>query len=204
MPTSPLGPFIGPAEVRDAVLSTLNAWAPYYVQEAIRQKASLNLNPPLSNFTDWVNEPGIAPVVPNQAPRYVVSVPGTIGTPRRAGDGTYLADWTAKVDLWMWGADYQSCEDRMGWYLVALREALIQHGSLGGFARKTWWISDAYRQAAPPTGFHTWGQATLTLGVKVDGVLAEFNGPATPPANPATPPVTPPAITSEHITVKPK
>lgn len=202
--SSPLGPFVGPAQVRGAVLATLAKWAPYYVQEAIRQTTALDLNPVMAQFVDWRNEPAISTVNPTQAPRYVVSCPGTLTQPRRKGDGTFLTDWDVAVDLWIWGTDYQSTEDRLGYYLIALREALIQHPSLGGFAQSTWWRGDRYRQAAPPTGMHTWGQGTLSLGVKVDGGMAAFNGPATPPSDPTTPPVAPPAVTSEHITIKPK
>jgi len=199
--SSPWGPFVGPAHVRDAVEATLNLWAATYVGEAVRQTVGRNLNPPLTSFEDWVNEPGITGLNPTMAPRYVVAVPGTVGDPQRHGDGTYRAIWQVLVNVWMWGPDYQTTEDYLGYYLVALRMALCQHPSLGGFAESTHWAGERYAQAAPPTAFHTWGHGVLTVLVTVDGVLNAYAGPSTVPANPATPPVPPPAVTSEHVTV---
>lgn len=198
---SPWGPFIGPSHVRDAIEKTLNLWAPTYIGEAVRQTAALNLNPPLASFEDWTNEPGITGVNPTMAPRYVVQVPGTIGTPERHGDGTYRAAWQVQVNVWMWGPDYQTTEDYLGYYLIAVRNAICQHPSLGGFAESTQWAGERYQQAAPPTAFHVWGHGVLTLVVHVDGVLSVYAGPTAVPTNPATPPVAPPAVTSERITI---
>jgi hypothetical protein len=195
---SPLGPFIGPAHVRQAVLATLTRWAPFYVNEAIRQTGA-----DLPGFTDFVNEPLQAPTTVVEAPRYVVHVPGTLGQPRRKGDGTYIATWDVQIALWMWGADYQETEDKLGYYAIAIRELMLQQPSLGGFAEATVWRGERYAQAGAPTAYRTWGQALVQFGVTVDGVVSAFAGPATPPLDPTAEPKHDPAVVSTTVTVKP-
>lgn len=200
--TPKLGKFMGPADVRRAVRDTLAVWAPTYLAEAQRRTAGLNLLDPLvSSFDEWVNQPGIEVVNPGQVPRYVVTVPGSIGTPRRAGDGSYRAIWRVVVDIWLYGPDYQTTEDLLGWYVTALRELLVQHGSLGGFAETTQWVSEQYGPAAPPTAFHSWGRASLTMAVSVDGMMSAYAGPGVPPADPTVVPVGVPAVTGTNINV---
>jgi hypothetical protein len=200
--TPKLGAFLGPADVRRAVLSTLSAWSATYLWEAKRRTDHLDLEDPLAtSFDGWVNEPGVSAVNPGMTPRYVVSVPGSLGTPRRAGDGTYRATWRVVVDLWLYGPDYQTTEDLLGWYVAALRECLVQHGALGGIAEHTEWLAEAYAPAAPPTAFHSWGRASLTLGVTIDGMMSAYTAPATPPTNPIAEPAGLPRVSNTKITV---
>jgi hypothetical protein len=197
---SPWGPFLGPAQVRQAVKATLDKWATTYVHEAIRQVGTLD--PPLQAFEDWINEPGITAMNPGMSPRYIVAVPGTSGIPRRAGNGSYRGSWVVTVTLWLYGTDYQTTEDYLGYYLTALREALVQNGTLGGVAESTEWESDRYAPAGAPTAFHSWGVATLNFVVTIDGMLNAFTGPIAVPADPTAAPVANPAYTSSTITIQ--
>lgn len=183
------------------MLTTLHTWSPTYIGEAIRQTASLGLNPALQNFEDWVNEPGIVAVNPSMAPRFVVHVPGTVGTPERHGDGTYRATWIVEISLWLWGTDYQTTEDYLGYYVTALREAVLQHPSLGGFAETSKWVSEKYKQIASPTAYHTWAQSILTIHCTVDGALNAYTGPVAVPADPSVAPVPRPPWTTSTINV---
>lgn len=195
---SPLGPFVGPAQVRQAVLATLKLWAPFYVGEAVRQTGAA-----LPGFTDFVNEPLDSPTTVVEAPRYVVAVPGTVGPPKRKGDGSYLATWDVQIALWLWGADYQETQDHLSFYVTALRQLLLQQPSLGGFAMSTTWRAEKYVEVSA-TAFRTLGQATLQFAVMVDGVVDAFAGPAVPPLDPTAAPVAPTPVTSTLITVKPE
>lgn len=194
---SALGPFVGISHVRQAVKATLERWAPFYLAEANRQ-TGLELPP----FNDFVNEPLTAPGTVSEAPRYVVSVPGTLGAPTRKGDGTYRAVFDVRVELWMWGADYQDTEDKLGFYAIALRELLVQQPSLGGLAESVVWRGERYAQAGPPTAFRTWGQSSLQFAVTVDGVVNAFAGPASPPLDPTATPTSGPRVTSTSVTVQ--
>jgi hypothetical protein len=197
MSTSPLGPFVGPPQVRQAVLATLATWAPFYVAEAIRQTGA-----ELPGFTDFVNEPLDSPTTVEEAPRYIVAVPGTIGgsPPMRKGDGKYIATWDVQIALWLWGADYQETEDHLGYYVTAIRQLMLQQPSLGGFAMSTTWRAERYQEVAT-TAFRTLGQAIVQFAVQVDGVVDAFAGPASPPVDPTAPPPAAPAVTSTSVQV---
>lgn len=197
--TSPLGPFVGPVHVRRAVLATLARWAPFYVGEAVRQSGYDDL----PGFTDFKNEPLQAPVTITEAPRYVVAVPGTLGSPERRGNGMYRATWDVRVELWMWGGNYQECEDKLSFYAIAVRELMLQQASLGGLAESVVWRAERYAQVAAPTAFRTWGQAVVQFGVSVAEVVNAYAGPATPPDDPTALPPPDPIATSASVTVKP-
>jgi hypothetical protein len=197
MPPSPLGPFVGPTHVRQAVLATLADWAPFYIAEANRQTGV-----DLPGFVDFVNEPiGSPETVVGDSPRYIVAVPGTLEAPQRRGDGSYWATWDVQLALWMWGADYQDTQDRLGHYVVAIRQALTQHASLGRFAKSTTWRGERYAEVSA-TAFRTWGQAVVMFGVQVAGVLDSYAGPATVPDDPTRPPVPDPAVRTTTIRIE--
>lgn len=196
-PASALGPFIGAPHVRQAMLRTLAAWGPFYVAEAARQSGL-----DLPGFKDWINEPLLSPETTEMAPRYVVAVPQTIGQPEQQGNGLFRATWDCQIALWMWGGDYQDTQDRLGFYAIALREAVAQHQSLGGFAKRCFWRADKYAEVAA-TRVRTWGQAVVQFGVTVDNVMDVFAGPAEVPRDPTRPPAFPPAVTGAQITVQP-
>lgn len=193
-PPSPLGPFVGPAHVRRAVLATLALWGPSYINEAVRQTGQ-----DLPQFTDFVNEPMISAQTMVEAPRYVVAVPGTLGVPHRKGDGSFIANFDVQIALWMWGGNYQETEDNLGYYSVAIRQIMLQQPSLGGFALSSTWRGERYAEAAAPTAFRTWGQAVVMFGVQVDGVVNAYAGPRTPPADPTALPQPAPAVTSTKV-----
>jgi hypothetical protein len=193
----------------------MRRWAPFYVAEAGRQAAALPRTPlvdslgqpveqsePLPGFVDFVNEPLISPETAGAKPRYVVAVPRTIGEPRRKGDGTYIATWDVQVAIWMWGGNYQDTQDRLGFYVIAVRQLMLQHPSLGGFAQTTTWRGEQYTEIAS-TSFRTWGQAAVQFAVEVDGVVNAFAGPAEPPADPTAPPAAPTPWVSTELTVQP-
>lgn len=200
-PASALGPFIGPAQVRQAVLSTLATWAPFYVNEACRQSGVA-----LAQFTDFVNEPLDSPTTVVEAPRYIVAVPQTLGAPHRQGDGTYLCTWDVQIALWLWGADYQETEDHLGYYVTAIRQLMLQQPSLGGFALSTTWRAERYLEVNA-TAFRTLGQAVIQFAVQVDHVVSAFAGPAVPPTDPTAPAAAAPTASGPNtitVTVGPE
>lgn len=179
--------------------ATLDEWASTYLNEAMRQVGTLN--PSLQPFEDWVNEPGISAVSSDMSPRYIVAVPGTSGPPRRAGDGSYRASWVVTVSIWLYGPDYQTTEDYLGYYLTALREAVMQHGGLGSLGATTEWAGDRYAPAGAPSAFHSWGVATLNFVVTVDGMLNAYNGPVLVPTDPTLAPTANPVYSTSTVTV---
>lgn len=188
------GPWIGPAQVRNAVLSTITLWAPTYLAEASRQ-----LGQALVAFDDWQNDADISPVGGDQAPRYTVYCPGTLDTPRRDGDGTYSVMWDVQVNVWLYGTDWQTTEDQLGWYMTALMQALLQHPSLGGFARALQWRGVRYAPVHE-AAFHTWGRGILLLGAQVEDALDAYAGPSTVPTPDPTV-LPPPDPTMTHSSV---
>jgi hypothetical protein len=193
---SPLGPFVGPPQVRGAVLRTLARWGPFYVAEAARQTGL-----ELPGFNDWVNEPMESPETVGEAPRYVVAVPGTFGLPERHGNGMVRAAWDVQIACWMWGQHYQETQDRLTTYAVALRQLMIQQPSLGGFAEATTWRAERYAEVAAAS-YRTWGQANLQFAVTVREVVNAFAGPRDVPDDPTRPPVPDPPVTGTRIEVR--
>lgn len=191
----PFGPFIGPSQVRDAAKATISLWAPTYVAEAARRTATT-----LLPFNDWLNEAVISPTGGDTAPRWTVYCPGSLSTPHRDGDGTYRVVWDVQVNLWAYGLDWESTEDTLGWYLAALRMALLQHPSLGGFSEATFWRGERY-EPIQETAFHTWGRAVLLLATEVDNVMDAYAGPSTPPVDPSVEPPSAPTATASQVTV---
>jgi hypothetical protein len=182
------GPFIGPSQVRDAVQTTVALWAPTYVAEAGRR-----VEQTLIGFDEWANDAGISPVGGDQAPRWSVYCPGTLGEPHRDGDGTFRVYWDVQVNVWLYGTDWQTTEDTLGWYLTALRMALMQHPSLGGFAEQLAWRGERY-EPVQETSFHTWGRGVLLVAPEVDDVFNAYAGPSTVPADPTAAPGDPPIV----------
>ncbi|MCD2193518.1 hypothetical protein LQ327_08995 [Actinomycetospora endophytica] len=194
-----LGPMVGAHSVRDAVESVFTRRIPSYVAEARRRHPEIT-NPPLADWHDWVNQPGVGPVNPGNAPRFVIFVPGTLSV-RRKGDGSHAVDWMTQVQMWLWGSNWRSVDDRLGLYLASARMCLLQNPSLDGFARSVTWRGETISPVAPnqATGNHTWGQARLEVAIHVDPVVSAFAGPA--PLDPDTPPPDPTAITGAEITL---
>lgn len=193
---SVFGPFIGPSQVRDAAQATLTLWAPTYVAEAARRVGA-----DLAGFNDWLNEAGISPVGGDARPRYSVYCPGTLGEPRKEGDGTYRAVWDVQVNLWLYGADWQTTEDTLGWYMTALVMALLQHPSMGGFAEGIAWRGVRY-EPVEERALHTWGRGVALFAASVRQVLDAHAGPATVPApDPTVAPPPDPTVTGAGITV---
>lgn len=193
-----LGPMVGTWSVRDAVETTFAERVPAYVAEIARHNPQVT-NPGLAQFHDWVNQPGASTVNPANAPRYMVTVPGTSGGPTRKGDGSYAVTWLARVQMWLWGKAWRDVDDRLGMYLTATRLCLLQNGSLGGFARNTTWRGEAIAPVQAQSSTHTWGQATLEVLIHVDPVANAYAGPAVLDPNTATPDLT--DITGSTVTV---
>ena len=190
---SSFGPFGGGWSVRAAIVSTLGLWAPTYVAEASRQTGLS-----LISFESWRLEPTNRSRPATTTPAYVVSCRSVLGKPTRKGTGFYSVEWTAQVGVYVYGRSWDETEDLAWIYIAALRNALLQHPSLGGIAASTWWLSESYREIEPQS-LRTEGMALLSVGVRVDDVLGAYSGPATPPANVNEPAPGAPDVVATHI-----
>lgn len=192
-----MGPIVSASHVRDAVERTLQLWIPTYVDEIGRQVGKT-----LLPFEAWEVQPDYRTMPVDLSPACIVNVPGTTKKiPDRHGDGTYRAYWRVEVDVILYGQFWMETADLCGWYQSAVRAALVQHGSLGGFATSTLWQGETYGQLEH-TASRTLGAGRSLFEVVVDPVVNAYLGPAVPPSDPTQPQPQSPLVETTSVTVK--
>lgn len=202
-----LGPILGADDVRDAVNTTIGTWAPYYLSVLGARLAAAGLiggpsqlPDPLPPFGQWTNELNYRNVGVGYSPAYEVTCPGTVGKPALKGT-TVTVVYACAVRVQVFGTDWQTTADATSWYEKAVRAALLQHRSLGGFAQATAWQGTAYHEV-DHSSTRTEGVATLRFDVTVLDTLDVSRGPASLPAPPWSPPPTDPTATTTVLEVE--
>jgi hypothetical protein len=191
-----IGPLIGADEVCDAVEATLAVWFPSAVAEIAAAGG-----PALALPTSY-DMPDAAALRAGNAviPAVVVSSPGLASAPVRDEEGAYRASWRVVVTAFARGNDYRDTARTVRGYALAIRTALVQHPSLGGFAAELTWDGEEYA-ALDSAAARTIGGAFVTFTVTVADVTDATAGPIVPP--PATALVSPadPTVTSADLLV---
>jgi hypothetical protein len=169
-------------DVRDATIEHLQLWTPAYIGEVAVQRNKGRCDLPefrsfrfsTSDVDKWAEE---------QLPACVVVCPGLSDEPLRQGNGLYDSEFGVGVGVIVSGRDEQSTDELVGIYCAAVRAAMVQHQSLGGFASGVRWIDE---DAISNLGFddsRTIAGGRVILGVGVDSVVDSFGGPKSPPEN---------------------
>lgn len=181
-PTSPdiFGPIVTSRDVRQALRDTIRLWATSYI-DVMAARSGLDL-PPIGHW-EAIYEDRAMP-----ADQQVACWVTTVGTdpkhpPTRQGDGTYLATWLAQANLVIYGRSWDEAHDRMALYSAAIRAAVAQHGSLGGFASATVWLGDA-TQERERQRTRTVLVGIVLFRITVNGAVNTADGPKTAPAPP--------------------
>ena len=185
------GPILSTADIRKAVLSTLQAWTPTYVA-AMASRSGLVLLP----FEDWKLRPEYRTLPVNNSPACLVTCLGTASTPQRRGNGDVMAVWTIEVLVVVFGDDWEATSDLVGYYTAAVRTALEQHRDLGGVASATQWLGEKYTEIEH-SSTRTLGGAVIHFAVTTEHVLNYQAGPATP----TSPLVLSPTAATASVTV---
>lgn len=204
-----LGEIIGADDVRDALRATILEWAPYYLGVLSARLAAANriggidadgnTQPPnpLPNFGMWLDEPEYRSLGTGEPAAFLVTVPATVGAPELKADRSYIATWRAQVRIQVFGTVWEQARDLVSWYEKAVRWAVLQHRSLGGFAMATKWAGHSFTEDEHDST-RTVMSAYLGLDVTVDDVTDVARGPVTVPATFEPPP---PNETTETVTM---
>ncbi|MDQ2727983.1 MAG: hypothetical protein M3Y91_09015 [Actinomycetota bacterium] len=185
---SGFGAIKGATDVRNAMLAVLKAQTPIYLDEVARQAALPVITPgqpALAHIRSWEVVTDFD-LIPNDAmPSGMVSSSGIVGKPTREGTGLTRAIWSVDVSVVINGNSWQDTADRVGWYTAAVRAAVAQHRSLGGFAQDTTWVGESYGRI-PTRESRTLGAGVVMFTVAVESVVNYNAGPlvAGPPATP--------------------
>lgn len=192
-----LGPMVGADDIRDAVKATIDAWSPYYLGVISQRLTAAGRILPgrktqLPNFGHWRNDPQHRNLGAGQPAACLVTVPATVGVPKRMGTGLVWATWRSQVHVVVYGTDWQEAADLTSWYEKAVRWCILQHRSLGGVANTTTWVGSQYSMVQQ-TGTRTVDQVVLGFDVVVPDVVDTTRGPIEPPKLP-TPPTPDPTV----------
>lgn len=102
-----------------------------------------------------------------------ISVPRTVGSPERFGDGTYDALWLLSVAVWHEQAADMPLLTTAGDYNAAVRATLLAHQSLGGLATQTTWTEESTDLVGDEQSTRTLGLGICEFAVRVPNVADE-------------------------------
>lgn len=172
----PLGPLLGPAQVAQAAEATLKAWLPATVAEVADAHALELFVPRDPEDYRLVATADAVRAVDRVA--VAVTSPGLTERPRRSGRGTYDARYALVVSTFVRAADYDVTLRTASAYAVAVRTALLQHPSLGGFASGVEWTGeDVVPVGGDASTTRTLALAVVELDVLVANVADETGAP---------------------------
>lgn len=184
------GQLLTRGDLEDHVVDLLKKWMDTYLAEVERQngKAVRSLPRPRSivrrnAFEHWVEE---------QLPTLIVVSPGTVGPPRKRGNGSYEVDWTLGIAAIASGKDSDNTRDLVDLYATAVRALIIQRPSLEGFAIGVVWEDEHYDDISDSDVGRTMASGQVVFRVTVENVVFAQAGPITPDTPPDPPPDTSP------------
>ena len=177
------GPIVHAGMVEDAAAATLRLWLPTYLREIERQhgRAQLALPDPKSWLVyshedrpeDWP-ESGL--------PAVLLMCPGLKGEPAREGAGTYRARWDLQAGVVVSASRPAQTRQLAQLYGAAIRAAILQHPSLGGFAQAVTWADEANGDMSPIDS-RSLGYTSVAFTVDVLDVVDARGGPILPDAS---------------------
>lgn len=190
------GTIISADQVEAAFTETLKTWMPTYLHEVERQAG---LDPDsLPGIRSWNNHNEFIKWPEDQLPAVIVVSPGTGSQPVRR-DGGYATTFTLGLAIVVSARDLPSTRTLMKRYIAAARTAILQHPSLGGFARGTVWTAESYDDI-PSGDSRTLAAGQAVFEVEVANVTDPGGGPISP--EPPDPPSDWPTALSVSVTVE--
>lgn len=204
MGASQFGPIITRLDVEAAVVAHLQAWSLTYIAEVERQQElDAESLPPIRNYTTVGS--GIEKWPEDQLPMLLIMSTGLAEPPKREGRGLYRASWNCGIAAITagGGADpADSAKRTAGYYQGAVRAAMLQHPSLGGFAAGVTWVDERYDEL-PVEQSRSMAAASGFFRIEVEGVADSTGGVATVPDNPYDSPPDLPTADELELEVNP-
>jgi hypothetical protein len=189
------GRILGADDVHDAMLAHLKAWTPAYIAEVARQAG---LAPDaLPAFRDWDVLPEASARAEHRLPSCVVTSQG-MDEALEDGDGVMSGRWMVTASAYASARTSVETQRLVARYAKAIRAAVMQHRSLGGFAYDVACVGEGYADEPldserPDHG--VLGGASVVFAIRVDAITKTFAGPLEPPADPLTVPADDPQAT---------
>lgn len=164
-------------QVERAMADHLDLWMRTYLREIERVSER-----PANSIADpkaYIAASDIDKWPEDSTPCVVITSPGLTGPPDRRGDSSYEATWGVGVVPVVGATDEVSTRDLALDYTAAVRAAVMQNRSLGGFAAAVTWLGESYDEV-PFEATRTLGAGHVAFGVTVEDVLTEQAGPLEP------------------------
>lgn len=155
---------ISSADVADAARATLEEHLPARLAALPR---------PLPAPTRYDEVPTFEAIRRVKRSVLAVSVPRTLGTPERYGDGSYDAVWLLSVAVWHEQGKDLPLLTAAGDYNAAVRGTLLAHQTLGGIATQTTWTDESTDLVGDERSTLTLGLAICEFAVRVPNVANE-------------------------------
>lgn len=180
--TNVFGPIVTGRAVRRAMIDHLKLWSPTYLAEVARVEGYDPAALPL--FRSWVSALDLpeGKFEEHQMPSCVVVAPGILTEPRKQG-GLYITRWAVSVGCVVSGQDREGTFNLSELYAAAVRAAVVQNSSLGGFATATDWLGERYDEV-PNVMLRTLAAGSVQFSVEVQGAVMPGEGPGEPLVDP--------------------
>lgn len=168
--------------VRQAMRTHLQSWFPTYIAELARIEGKDPASMPL--FRSWVSALDLpeGKYEEHQMPSCVIVAPGLLREPERRG-GDVIATWAVSVGCVVSGQDRENTFDLAEMYAAAVRAAVVQHPSLGGFATATDWLGERYDDI-PNDMLRTLAAGSVQFAVQAYQAITPSDGPSEPLLDP--------------------
>lgn len=176
------GPIVTGKQVRRAMRDHLQLWFPTYLAEIARGDGRDASTLPV--FRSWVSALDMpdGKFEEHQMPSCVIVAPGLLLEPEKRG-GLTIATWAVSVGCVVSGQDRENTFDLAELYAGAVRAAVVQHQTLGGFATATDWLGERYDDI-PNDMLRTLAAGSVQFAVEVQGAVMPGEGPDAPLLDP--------------------
>lgn len=180
------GAIVTGRDVRLAMESHLKAWFPTYLAEIARNAGRNPADVPL--FRSWVSAIDMpdGKYEEHQMPSCVIVAPGLYSEPEKRG-GLVIARWAVSVGCVVSGQDRESTFTLAELYAAAVRAAVVQNQSLGGFSTAVDWLGERYDEI-PNDMMRTLAAGSVQFAVEVQGAVQPSEGPDAPLVDPLSDP----------------
>lgn len=179
------GRMLSASQIEEAVVASMRKWYPTYLKE---QEAQMGL--PKSTFPipeNYSDRNKFDMEAPESLPKIVVIAPGTVGAPRKNGNGTYSAVWRLGIGIAI-GAETEVEANRLvKAFGAAARGLMMQSSELGALgAKDIIWTDELYEDLPIPNAVQLVKAASLYFNIDFYDVVTRGQGPVVPDQPPYT------------------
>jgi hypothetical protein len=179
------GPSVHERHVQRAVLDTIQLWIETYLANVERRESLPPRSIPVPASGNYVlrDDGALGKRPEDQLPAICILCPGTTEEPTVDGEGRYRAAFLVNVAAIVSSGDPDYVSDLAKLYTSALRDLLIQNGSLDGFAETSAWKGSRTDDLKPEDD-RSIAAGVNVFHIYVSGVVQRGAGLKAPPEDP--------------------